>query len=91
MNRYFRFYTMEIETREAVLDRMERLTEVPLLLLSFIMIPLLLGPMLWDLSATEDLVFSTLDNPGAREAYRGRGPRAASTPASMAASALGMA
>ena len=44
-----------------MLDRIERLTELPLLLLSFIMIPLLLGPMLWDLSETEDLVFSTLD------------------------------
>ena len=31
------------------------------MLLSFIMIPLLLGPMLWELSATEDVVFSTLD------------------------------
>ena len=61
MNRYFRFYRMDIEAREAMLDRMERLTELPLLLLSFIMIPLLLGPMLWELSATEDVVFSTLD------------------------------
>ena len=63
MNRYFRFYIMDIEAREAMLDRMERLTELPLLLLSFIMIPLLLGPLLWKLSPTEDLVFSTLDNP----------------------------
>ena len=61
MNRYFRFYRMDIEAREAMLDRMERLTELPLLLMSFIMIPLLLGPMLWELSATEDVVFSTLD------------------------------
>ena len=61
MNRYFRFYRMDIEAREAMLVRMERLTELPLLLLSFIMIPLLLGPILWDLSATEDVVFSTLD------------------------------
>ena len=61
MNRYFRFYTMDIETREAMLDRMERLTELPLLLLSFIMIPLLLGPLLWEMSPTEDVVFSTLD------------------------------
>ena len=61
MNRYFRFYTMDIDTREAMLVRIERLTELPLLLLSFIMIPLLLGPLLWDLSAAEDLVFSTLD------------------------------
>ena len=61
MNRYLPFNTMDVEAREAMLDRIERLTELPLLLLSFIMIPLLLGPMLWDLSETEDLVFSTLD------------------------------
>ena len=61
MNRYLPFNTMDVEAREAMLDRIERLTELPLLLLSFIMIPLLLGPMLWSLSETEDLVFSTLD------------------------------
>ena len=61
MNRYFRFYTMDFDAREAMLDSVERLTELPLLLLSFIMIPLLLGPMLWSLSETEELVFTTLD------------------------------
>ncbi len=61
MTRNFRFYIMDVEARESMLLRLERLTELPLLLLSFIMIPLLLGPMLWDLSPTEDLVFSTLD------------------------------
>ena len=43
MNRYFRFYTMDIDAREAMLDSVERLTELPLLLLSFIMIPLSAG------------------------------------------------
>ena len=28
MNRYFRFYTMDIDAREALLDRIERLTDV---------------------------------------------------------------
>ena len=32
MNRYFRFYTMDIEAREDMLDQVERLTELPLLL-----------------------------------------------------------
>ncbi len=44
-----------------MLARIERLTELPLLLLAFIMIPLLLGPLLWDLSETEDTIFYTLD------------------------------
>ncbi len=61
MNRYFRFYTMDVETREAMLDRIERMTELPLLLLSFIMIPVLLGPIIWDMSETENELFFTLD------------------------------
>ena len=61
MNRYFRFRTLDMQTREAMLLRIERLTELPLLLLSFVMIPVLLGPMLWELSETEDVVFHTLN------------------------------
>lgn len=39
----------------AALLRLERLTELPLLLLSFLMIPLLIGPFLWDVDeATMD-------------------------------------
>ena len=54
--------------RELLLDRIERLTELPLLALSFVMIPVLVGPILsdrnvanWDLSATEETVFFTLE------------------------------
>ena len=54
--------------RQALLDRIERLTELPLLALSFIMIPVLVGPILsdrayvnWDLSSTEETVFFTLE------------------------------
>lgn len=54
--------------RQLLLDRIERLTELPLLALSFIMIPVLLGPWLsgqdvgnWKLSATEESVFFIMD------------------------------
>ena len=43
------------------LTRAEHLTELPLLLLSFCMVPLLLGPMLWEMSPTEETVFFILD------------------------------
>jgi voltage-gated potassium channel len=54
--------------RELLLDRIERLTELPLLALSFIMIPVLVGPILsnravvnWELSSTEETVFFAID------------------------------
>ena len=47
--------------REALLHRIERLTELPLLILAFAMIPLLVGPLLWELSPSEESVFLTLD------------------------------
>jgi voltage-gated potassium channel len=47
--------------REAFLHRIERLTELPLLILAFVMIPLLIGPLLWELSPSEESVFLTLD------------------------------
>ena len=43
------------------LARVERLTELPLLLLSFCMVPLLLGPLLWEMSSTEETLFFALD------------------------------
>ena len=61
MIRRFRFRALDMQAREVLLLRIERLTELPLLLLSFVMIPVLLGPLLWDLSETEDFVFHTLD------------------------------
>ena len=61
MNRFLIFKPMDLQTREAMLQRIERLTELPLLLLSFAMIPLLLGPLMWDLSYYDETLFFTLD------------------------------
>jgi hypothetical protein len=36
--------------REELLHRIERITEMPLLVLSFVMIPLLVGPLVWEMS-----------------------------------------
>ena len=47
--------------REAVLDRLDRLTELPLQILAFVMIPLLVGPFLWELSPEEEATFTALD------------------------------
>ena len=52
----------DISQREALLLRIERITEAPLLILSFVMIPLLVGPFLWDLSPQEENLFLTLDS-----------------------------
>lgn len=51
----------DISQREALLLRIERITEAPLLILSFVMIPLLIGPFIWDLSPQEENLFLTLD------------------------------
>ena len=48
-------------SRELLLDRLERITEIPLMLLSLIMIPLLLGPFLWDMSKIEERIFFLVD------------------------------
>ncbi len=61
MNRFIIFRTMDVQAREAMLQRVERLTELPLLLLSFAMIPLLLGPLMWEMSPNEETLFFTLD------------------------------
>lgn len=50
-----------IQEREQLLRRVERATELPLLLLAFLMIPLLAGPFLWDLSAAEVGLLSGLN------------------------------
>ncbi len=52
----------DISQREALLLRIERITEVPLLILSFVMIPLLVGPFFWELSPQEESLFLTLDS-----------------------------
>ncbi|MCH7801570.1 MAG: potassium channel family protein [Chloroflexi bacterium] len=46
-----------VERRELVLARIEHLTELPLLLMSFVMVPLLVGPIFWDLSDARQQVF----------------------------------
>ena len=54
---------MEVSARNATLERLDRITELPLLLLAFIMVPVLLGPLLWEdsFSSAEKAVFQTLD------------------------------
>ena len=61
MNRYIRVRAMSARSREEMLDRLERMTELPLLLLSFVMVPVLLGPLLWELTPREATVFDTLN------------------------------
>lgn len=52
---------MDITRREELLHRIERITELPLLILSFVMIPLLIGPLVWDMSPGEENTFLILD------------------------------
>jgi voltage-gated potassium channel len=47
--------------REELLHRVERYTELPLLILAFAMIPLLVGPWLWTLNPQEASTFHALD------------------------------
>ena len=58
-----RFREMDVSARKAMLDRLDSLTELPLLLLAFIMVPVLLGPLLWEdsFSTAEKALFRTLD------------------------------
>ena len=46
-----------VERREVILARIEHLTELPLLLMSFAIIPLLVGPIFWDMSEARQQVF----------------------------------
>lgn len=63
MNLLPRFREMDRHTREAIITRLDRMTELPLLLLAFIMVPVLLGPMLLEdsFSDAEKTLFRTLD------------------------------
>ena len=51
----------DVKRREDLLARIDRFTELPLLALAFVMIPLIIGPLLWDLSPGEDATFIVLD------------------------------
>ncbi len=63
MSNIFRLREMNVEARKEVLERLDNLTELPLLLLSFIMVPVLLGPLLLEdsFSEAELTLFNTLD------------------------------
>lgn len=51
----------EAQRRERLLNRLDRVTEPILLLLAFAMIPLLIGPFLWELTSTEIVLFASLN------------------------------
>ena len=51
----------EADRRQELLARVEGWTEFPLLLLAAAMIPLLVGPIFWDLSEGQESLFFTLD------------------------------
>lgn len=44
-------------SREILLEKIENITEIPLMLCSLLMIPLLLGPFLWDMLEHEEKLF----------------------------------
>ena len=51
----------DLERREAMLDRIERMTELPLMILAFAMVPLLAAPFFWELSPVWQAVALALD------------------------------
>jgi voltage-gated potassium channel len=61
MKKLLNVHTPDTAQREALLHRIERLTELPLLILAFAMIPLLVGTLLWELSPSEAATFMALD------------------------------
>jgi len=52
---------MEKRSRQELLDRIERLTDIPLLILALAMVPLLLGPLILELPSALDQTFVALD------------------------------
>ncbi len=61
MNKSMKLHTTDVHQREELLHRIERITELPLLILAFAMIPLLVGPFFWHLSPEEETVYVALD------------------------------
>ena len=53
--------TFKTDERERLIKRISSITESPLIILAFAMIPLLLGPYIWDLSQDELNTFNRLD------------------------------
>jgi len=53
--------TLNTSHREELLHRLERYTEMPLLIFAFAMIPLLVGPLVWEMSPQEESTFIMLD------------------------------
>ena len=49
------------DQRQLLLERVESFTEFPLLILAALMIPLLAGPLFWELTAQQESLFFTLD------------------------------
>ena len=48
-------------SRDVLLNKIEKVTEIPLMVLSLLMIPLLIGPFLWDMSDGEEATFFLID------------------------------
>jgi len=61
MAKSLKMKTPDTSHREELVHRLERITEMPLLILAFVMIPLLIGPMVWELSPQEETTFIALD------------------------------
>ena len=53
--------SLSVERRAVILNRIEHLTELPLLILSLAIIPLLVGPRFWELSDAREQLFFTLE------------------------------
>ena len=49
------------ERREILLDKIERTTELPLMILAFAMVPLLAAPVFWELSPSWEALVIALD------------------------------
>ena len=49
------------DQRQLLLEKVESFTEFPLLILAALMIPLLAGPLFWELTAQQESLFFTLD------------------------------
>lgn len=61
MNIISRLFGADVEEREAIVDKLERITEIPLMVLAFVTVPLLLAPIYWDLTPDEESLVVFLD------------------------------